>query len=38
VLRFFQEMRADHAAEKLQAMVSNIPPTCSVPLRLLMAA
>jgi Mg2+-importing ATPase len=23
VLRFFQEMRADHAAEKLQAMVSN---------------
>src|SRR5450756_57701 len=24
VLRFFQEMRADHAAEKLQAMVSNL--------------
>lgn len=23
VLRFFQEMRADNAAEKLQAMVSN---------------
>ena len=23
VLRFLQEMRADHAAEKLQAMVSN---------------
>ena len=23
VLRFFQELRADHAAEKLQAMVSN---------------
>src|ERR1019366_1233172 len=26
VLRFFQELRADHAAEKLQAMVSNKAP------------